>query len=430
MLALRRITAILLITACSTNAAPCNELERAAPESVGVSTAKCGELSEYMQSLVNDGKIAGGVILMARKGKVVHLRALGMADREGKVPMKEDTIFRIASMTKPITSVAVMMLVEEGKLRLDDPVSKHLPEFKNLQVLASENSTNPRPAATEITIQHLLTHTSGLAYNFDGRVGPVYDERGVVMGFVRTDVDLAENTRRLALCPLLFNPGESWNYGMSTDVLGCVVERVSGMGLDDFLQQRICQPLGMTDTCFCVPLEKRARVAAAYIPVGPTIRKVCDGELLLHESDWVKVWTTSDYCFPGKSAYLSGGSGLCSTASDYLRFCQMMLNKGELNGIRLLREDTVARMTKNQVGLLFAGAEFGLGFAVVPKENRDSHEQLKESYSWGGYWSTSFRVSPRGEWIVISLTQLAFDNDLTLKWADNFDRIAAEAILP
>ena len=381
-----------------------------------------------MHSLVVQDKIAGGVTLMARKGQVVHLQAVGKADREVGDDMRTDTIFRIASMTKPVTSVAVMILVEEGKIDLDDPVSKFIPEFRNPRVLVSGQTNQSELAQSEITIKHLLTHSSGLVYSFDELLGPTYLQHGVEIGLSRTEMLLSENMKRLAKCPLLFHPGQRFQYGMSTDVLGCVVERASGMRLDEFIENRICGPLKMTDTNFRVPPEKQSRLAAAYIPVGPTIRKVKEGELVRHESDWVEVWTSSDYCLREKSNYLSGGAGLCSTSMDYFRFCQMLLNGGELDNVRILRPETVNLITRNHLDQ-DSEFEFGLGFEIVPVDARNRHPRLKGSYSWSGYWSTFFRIAPKGEWIHISLTQLAYDVKLTPAWGHTYDDLAAKAIL-
>ena len=224
---------VLLLPVCTVG----QELPTASPEEVGVSSEKVGELSRFMQSLVDDGKIAGGVTMMARHGKVIHLAAVGMADRETGTPMKTDAIFRIASMTKPITSAAIMMLWEQGKLGLDDPVSKYIPEFANPKVLVSVDPLKTEPAKQEITIRHLLTHTSGLGYEFTPDLGDIYKKHGIVCGCLTSSVTLEENITKLAGLPLRFHPGERCGYGMSTDVLGRVIEVVSGMTLDRFFEE-------------------------------------------------------------------------------------------------------------------------------------------------------------------------------------------------
>ncbi len=409
---------------------PGEELPTTEPENVGVSSEKVAELSKFMQSLVDEGKIAGGVTMMAGFGKVIHLKAVGMADRETGKAMQVDSIFRIASMTKPITSVAVMKLWEEKKIDLDDPVSKYIPEFKNPQVLVSADPFVVRPAKREITIRHLLTHTSGLGYINTKTIGPIYAKHGVHSGSRISDVTLEQHIRTLAEMPLLFDPGERWEYGMSTDVLGRVIEVASGMRLDDFLRSKIFVPLQMNDTYFKVPAEKLPRLASAYISVDKCIRKVEEGEIIQHFCDDGRVPLSSDYSYLDTNKYLSGGTGLCSTASDYMRFCQMLLNKGTLGDVRLLNTDTVETMTTNQIGeLTIPGSEnkFGFGFGILPQNNQ-VNEQLRGSYTWGGLWSTYFHVSPRSGWVVIALAQLAWDNEATPAWERQYLSIAVKAI--
>jgi CubicO group peptidase (beta-lactamase class C family) len=400
------------------------------PEEVGVSSKKVEGLSKFMQSLVDDGKISGGVTVMARHGKLIHLKAVGMADREAKTPMQTDSIFRIASMTKPITSVAIMMLWEQSKLDLDDPVSKYIPEFESPKVLVGVNPLKTRPAIVEITIRHLLTHTAGLGYSCTDQIGPIYERSGILAGLVRSEVPLEQYMKNLADMPLLFEPGERWEYSLATDVLGRVVEVVSGVAFDDFIESEISRPLGMDDTFFRVPLAKRSRLVAAYVPVGTCIRKVKTGEILKERFGGGMVTLSSDYPYAETQRYLSGGGGLCSTASDFLQFCQMLLNGGHLNDTRLLAESTVKAMTHNQIGeMQIPGLSnlFGYGFTIFPDE-RDIHDQLRDAYAWFGYWTTSFRISPRGDWIIITLSQLAWDETSTPKWFSEYERIAGEAI--
>jgi CubicO group peptidase (beta-lactamase class C family) len=396
-------------------------LPSAKPEEVGVSSVKVEELSKFMQSLVDQGKIAGGVTMMARHGKVIHLKAVGMADREAEKPMQIDAIFRIASMTKPVTSVAVMMLYEQGKLGLDDPVWKYMPEFKNPKVLVSVNPLRTEPAKREITIRHLLTHTSGLGYPSTPHLGALYEQHGIPCGCVSAPVTLEENMRKLAGVPLLFHPGEKWEYGMSTDVLGRVIEVVSAVTLDRFFETEIFTRLGMKDTFFKVPREKVPRLVAAYIPLEAGIRKLKDGEIVKHGADPI----SADYPYLESHRYLSGGGDLCSTVTDYMRFCQMLLNRGQLDSVRLLREETIGMMTTNQLGTL--PNRFGFGFGIMP-ETDDIHRQLRGSYNWGGYWSTSFRISPRGDWILITTSQVAWDDKATSAWFTQYEKIATEAV--
>lgn len=400
------------------------------PEDVGVSSKKVAKLSEFMQSLVDDGKIAGGVTMMARHGKVVHFEAVGMADREAKKEMQTDAIFRIASMTKPITSVAIMMLHDQGKLDLDDPLSKFIPEFKHPSVLISVDPLKAKPAKGEITIRHLLTHTSGLGYNFTDTIGPIYDKHGITGGLCNvTEPTLEEMMKKLAGVPLLFHPGEDWEYGLSTDVLGRVVEVASGMTLDRFVAEEICQPLAMTDTFFKAPPEKKQRIVAAYFTSDNGIERLKDGKALPGSQ-------TPDYPYHKSNKYFSGGGGLCSTPRDYMRFCQMLLNGGVLNGKRLLRSDTVKMLTVDQLDgktipadkhILNVTDQFGLGLTIYGDQN--PNEQLRGAYAWFGFWTTSFRISPRGKWALVTLSQLAWDDPATPTWFAEYEKIAAESII-
>lgn len=398
-------------------------LPTAKPEDVGVSPGKVKELSKFMQSLVDDGKIAGGVTMMARHGKVIHMKAVGMADREAGKPMRTDSIFRIASMTKPVTSVAVMMLWEQRKLGLDDPVSKYIPEFKNPRVLVGVDPLATRPANGEITIRHLLTHTSGLTYDAEN-LQPLYNQHRISGGISSTDLTLDQMIKTLAGLPLLFDPGDNFEYGMSTDVLGRVVEVVSGDTLDRFFDKTIVAPLGMHDTSFKVPPDKLDRLAAAYFRAEDGLRKLKDGDI-------GPIGDTGDYPYNDSHEYLSGGGGLCSTPGDYVRFCQMLLNGGELDGKRLLKKDTIDLMTTNHIGTLEAPSidvieRFGFGFTTYSNDER-YHKQLRGAYAWFGHWSTSFRISRRGDWVLITMAQLSWD-ECTPVWFAEYERIAAEAI--
>jgi CubicO group peptidase (beta-lactamase class C family) len=299
-----------------------------------------------------------------------------------------------------------------------------MPEFAEPNVLVSIEPLTTRPAKREITIRHLLTHTSGLAYNSSEKLGNIYNEAAISGGLSTTGVTLEQMTRRLAALPLLFDPGEKFEYGMSTDVLGRVVEVVSGMTLDRYFADRILQPLGMSDTYFKLPPQKVERLVAAYCRGDAGIEKLKAGELGPNNE-------TSDYPYVENHRYLSGGGGLCSTASDYMRFCQMLLGGGELDGRRLLRKETIDLMTTNQVGHLeLADLEvigrFGFGFTSYPDEDRVP-EQLRGAYAWFGAWSTSFRISPRGDWILVTMSQLLWDEEATPKWFAEYERIAAEA---
>ena len=306
-------------------------LPMAQPESLGMSTEKLGAIKTNLQPLIDEHKVPGFVTVVARKGKVVHFEAFGSMDVEREKAMRPDTIFRMYSMTKPVTGAAVMILVQEGKLAVADPLSKYIPEFAEMKVFVQNEAgaSNTVPANKPITIEHLLTHTSGLTYGFFGNpVAKLYTAGGVD----GDGLTLEEFAKKAAAHPLLAQPGTQWNYSIAMDVLGRVVEVVSGQRYGDFLQQRIFAPLGMTDSGFQVPKEKVARFAANYAPNPQT------GGMVLSDD-------------PAESRYLqvpsqdSGGGGMVGTAADYLRFAQMLLNGGELDGVRILREESVQEMT-------------------------------------------------------------------------------------
>ena len=378
---------------------------------------------KLIQEHVDKRAIAGAVVLIHQHGKPVYYEALGKADVEAVKPMTRDTIFRIASMTKAITSVALMMLVEEGKLHLDDPLSKHLPEFMDMMVLVptkesdSDKGYRLVKADRPITIHHLLTHTSGIIYRFSGRphLAKMYAEAGVSDGLVETEGSIGENVKRIAKLPLLHQPGMAWEYGLNTDVLGRVIEVASGKTLDEFFRERIFTPLQMNDTGFLVPKEKRSRLAAVYTPDDKKIiRRVANGRIQVGSLIYSTAYATAD-----DNRYYSGGAGLASTARDYGRFLQMLLNRGEFDGKRLLKPETVNQMTRNQIGdkrigFSIHGDGFGYGFGVVTGREKPPSPASVGSYSWGGIFHTFFWVDPRRQLIGILMTQLYPSNHLTL----------------
>lgn len=361
-----------------------------------------------MQSYVDQNKLAGLIAMVARCGKVVYFERFGMMDLEAAKPMQFDTIFRIYSMTKPITSVALMMLYEEGLFQLNDPVSKFIPEFANVKVFAGaaeEGADSKHPfelteLEREITILDLLTHTAGLTYDFleDSPVDAIYLEADLH----RPDRTLEEVIHKIVKLPLVHQPGTAWRYSMATDVLGYLIEVISGMSLDVFLEQKILKPLGMEDTGFYVPEAKLGRLAATYSPTE-------NGGIELLDAP-----ATSHYSKPPR--FLSGGIGLVSTASDYMRFAQMLLNGGELDGVRLLGRKTIELMTINhlpdelipiQLGPhTLHGCGFGLGFRVLVDVAQAGRLASEGEFGWGGAASTSFFVDPKEELIGLLLTQL------------------------
>jgi len=376
------VTLLCLVLSCIGYA---EELSFASPKDVGMSAEKLAGVKTVVQGLVDDKKVAGATVVVARKGKIAFFETFGMMDIEAKRPMANDTILRFYSMSKPITSVALMMLYEEGKIELDDPVSKHIPQFRELKVYSeSGNEALNRP----MSVRDLLRHTSGLTYGFFGitAVDKMYIEKGVF----DWQSNLEDKVSKLSEIPLLYQPGTKWHYSVSTDIVGYLVEKVSGQPLDRFFKERIFKPLDMKDTGFYVPAEKVDRLAVCY---GPNIM----GMLLVTDGAANSRYLT-------KPTMLSGGGGLVSTAPDYLRFCQMLLNKGQLDGKRLLSVKTVEMMTSNQLPEGVSREDsggFGLGFSVRTEDGKFP----KGEYGWGGMASTHFWISPKHDLIVIALSQ-------------------------
>jgi CubicO group peptidase (beta-lactamase class C family) len=425
--------AILVVLACvgllsGLPAQPARGQDRPAD----ISTPKFEAIPALLRKAVDQKQIAGGATLIARQGKVVHRSAVGMQDIEGKVPMSHATVFRIASMSKPITSVAVMILVDDGKLSVTDPLSRYVPEFKDMKVLvpSDDGKSYQTVAATrEITIHDLLTHTSGITYRLLNKpfVAKLYAETGVSDGLSETPGTVGDNVRKLAKLPLVCQPGAAWEYGLNTDVLGHVVEVVSGKSLEDFCRERIFKPLKMNDTCFVLPKEKRSRLSALYA-VGPdkSITRVGDRPVTQDGLVYTSTYPTRD-----DSKYFSGGAGLVSTTGDYFRFGQMMLNGGELDGNRVLKRETVARMTQNQLGQLripFPGADqFGYGFGVLGDKARSETKDPAGigTYSWAGAFNTTFWVDPKNDLIGVLMTQV-FPPDMTL--GQRFKQLTYDAV--
>jgi CubicO group peptidase (beta-lactamase class C family) len=368
-------------------------LTEATPESVGISPERLARIDKMCEEEVANGNLPGIVALVARNGKIVHWKAYGMADAKAGKTMKRDDIFRIASQTKAITSTAVMMLWEEGKFRLDDPISKFIPEFKNPQVLKSfsyaDTSWTGEPAKSEITIRHLLTHTSGLGYGLidsDERIKMIYMKAGVTDLFTTEKITIAESVKKLAKLPLQHNPGDKFTYSEGLDVLGYFIEVVSGMPFDQFLKTHIFDPLGMNDTRFYFPDDRAARLVAVQQKVN---------------GNWEKYPVTfydTDYPVKGAKTFFSGGAGLSSTVKDYATFLQMYLNGGELNGIRILSRKTVESIMGNQTGELYGwpNEHYGLAFGVLTEKGRDKGGLGSEgTFQWGGYFNTSYFADPK-----------------------------------
>ena len=399
---LMRPLAILALAAGVVTVA--QELPAARPESVGLSSARLERIAAAVQRSIDEKRIAGAVTLVARRDHVVWLKAQGMMDREAGKPMRTDSLFRICSMTKPITSLAVMMLYEEGRFLLDDPVSKYIPELKNPKVLVKPASGQPYtiPASKEITIRNLLTHTSGLTYHWNPDLGARYKEANVAHGLLPYDGTIQDNVKRLAGLPLLFNPGERWEYSLGVDVLGYLVEVVSGKTLDEFFRTRIFEPLGMTDTYFYPPENKLDRLAAAYTWYPDKgLSRFPDAPIV--EGSFAYA---ADYPYRGPKKLFSGGAGLCSTAADYAHFCQMMLEGGKFGGTRLLSRKSVELMTQDHLGRISADQSFGLGFGVDGVKSPLAELGSSGEYNWGGFFHTAFVIDPKEQMITIFMAQL------------------------
>ena len=378
-------------------------LVEAAPESVGMSSERLARIDKMCEETVAAGDLPGIVSLIARNGKIVHWKACGIADNQDNRKLKRDAIFRIASQTKAITSTAVMMLWEQGKFQLDDPISKYIPEFKNQQVLKtfrySDTTWIGEPVKREITIRHLLSHTSGIGYGMidgDERFKMIYQKAGVTDLFTTKNITIEESVKKLAQLPLHHHPGEKYTYSEGLDVLGYFIEVVSGMPFDEFLEEHIFDPLGMDETRFYQPQSKADRLVAVQHKV--------DGE-------WEKYPVTfydTDYPVKGAKTFFSGGAGLTSTAKDYAAFLQMYLNGGEYNGVRLLSRTTVNTIMSNQTNGLFSGTEeyFGLAFAVLtPKAVAKGGLGSPGTFDWGGYFNTQYFADPVENVIGIIMKQ-------------------------
>jgi len=376
------------------------------PEHVGLSSSRLAKIGPWMKALVDAGKFAGLSVAVMRRGELAWFAAHGLADIARETPFTRETLVRIYSMTKPLTSTAIMMLYEDGRFQLDDPIARFLPCFATMRVFAGGSRAKPEtvPAARDITFRDLLTHTSGLTYGFMDAtpIDALYREGGI--DFQLSDLSLAEVVEKLAALPLLAQPGTAWNYSVATDVLGRLVEVISGQPFDVYLRDHVLAPLGMDETAFQVTPELAPRFAACYA-------RGADGTAILADD-------------PAKSRFLtrrlpSGGGGLVSTADDYLKFCRFILNKGELDGVRLLGRKTVELMTANHLpGDLaamgqarfsessYAGIGFGLGFSVMLDPAKAQILGTPGEVAWGGAASTAFWIDPAEQMAVVLLAQL------------------------
>ncbi|HET7887369.1 MAG TPA: serine hydrolase domain-containing protein [Bradyrhizobium sp.] len=396
-------------------------LALASPEAAGMSKAALERIDRHLRErYIETRRFPGTQLMVYRRGRLVHNSSQGLADIERKVAVKDDTIYRIYSMTKPVTSIAFMMLVEEGRVALDEPVHKYIPEWKNLGVFQAGvwPAFLTRPPSRPMQIIDLMRHTSGLTYGFQqrGNVDAAYRE--LKIGEVEKAGTLQSMIEGLAKLPLEFSPGEAWNYSVSTDVIGYLIGLISGKPFEQFLQERIFDPLGMKDTGFFVPADKARRLAACY-SASP------QGAMTFHATDRKGGLTLQDD--PATSSFLSppdlisGGGGLCSTSADYLSFCRALLNGGELDGVRLVGPKTLQLMTANHLPggktlpelsrslfseATYHGIGFGLGFSVTLDPARTLIPGSAGEYAWGGAATTSFWIDPLEELIAIFMTQV------------------------
>jgi CubicO group peptidase (beta-lactamase class C family) len=396
------------------------------PEDAGLSAHRLERLSEAMRTYVEQGRLPGAVVMVIRRGELGYLEAFGWRDMESRSPMDEDSLFRIFSMTKPITTVAALILFEENKFLMTDPVSKYLPEFADVQVFVEERDGELilEPPKSPITVQQLFLHTSGYPYMVAENVSPklagMYRDAQVL----DHHKPLAEAIGTLSRLPLLHHPGSAWEYGMSTDILGRLVEVLSGRSLGDFLRERIFEPLGMNETSYIVPEEKSPRVARVYTTNDA-------GELEpAPEDDWIFLHDAHK-----RAALQPGGHGLVSTAHDYGRFCRMLLNKGRLDGVRILSRKTVELMTGNHLRDeriatgWFDGRRygFGLGVRTVLDQVPGGSPASLGAYAWDGYANTTFLIDPDEEMIGVFLSQHIPPNQPDQIW-ERFTNLLYQAI--
>lgn len=408
----RKIIPVLLGVLVLNVCALAQDLSTAKPEAVGLSSDRLDRIAISVQRDIDEKRITGAVTLVVRHGKVAWFKSQGMMDREAGKAMSNDAMFRICSMTKPITSVAAMMLYEEGKFLLDDPVSKYLPEFKNAKVLVKPATGTPYtiPATKEITVRDLMRHTSGITYQWNDDLGPMYEKANVPSGLLPYDGTIGDSVKQLAGIPLLFNPGDRFEYSLGVDVLGRLIEVWSGKPLDEFFRTRLFEPLGMKDTYFFPPENKLGRLATAYTYYADKgLNRFPDAPI--REGTFVY---SADYPSRGPKKLFSGGAGLVSTAMDYARFCQMMLDEGKVGNTRLFSRKTVELMTHDQLGKIGPDQGFGLGFGIDGVKAPLSELGSPGEYSWGGFFYTAFTIDPKEQMIVVFMAQLHPTGDLTL----------------
>lgn len=415
-----KIVMLLLLAALLVNPVVADEFKIVHPDEVGLSSERLENIDNLMQATIDQKQMAGTVVLIARHGKIAYFKSFGRVDTDR--PMTRDTLFRVCSMTKPVVTLAILQLYEQGKLLLSDPVAKYIPEFAHPKVIEMlpEGSNPPFrlvPAKRDITIKDLLTHTAGMPYPFASEWYPkdrllrqmhtLYEEAGISSGMVETDGTIGDMVKRLARLPLASQPGEAFIYGMAADVQGYLVEVVSGQKLDDYISTHIFKPLKMNDSYFFVPESKQDRLSAVWkSDWHGKLEKVSPGPH--REGDYVYSPTFQTL---GPKTFLSGGVGMVSTPYDYFRFAQMLLNQGELDGVRLVSRKTVELMTTNQIGKLFEttlhdeGWKFGLGLGIQADREHNVDAGDVGTFEWAGLYSTRFSVDPKEQKITIFMSQ-------------------------
>lgn len=388
-------------------------LRSVAPETENVSSQRLKQIDVNINQWIKEEQLNGATMIILRNGKIVYHRSFGFANKEQNIPMKNDNIFRIASMTKPVISVAAMILYEEGKFLLTDPVSKFIPEFKNPVVLdkynASDTTYTTVPAKREITIRDILSHTSGIGYAQIGtaQANAIYFKNKINGGIGTPFSTLKDVITRLAKLPLFTQPGEQFYYGLNTDVLGYLIEVISGMSLDKYLQQKIFDPLGMKDTYFFLPKEKQERLVPLYVQQGSQHKLQIQDSLISLNGTFYR-----DFPKAPNGTFFSGGAGLSSTAYDYALFGQMLLNGGTFNGKRILSPVTIQLMTSNQIGdlLMWGDANktrrFGLGFGILTEYAERTNMIPAGSYGWDGMFASHYWTDPKNKMVVVFMRNI------------------------
>ena len=429
----RPLSATVLLLLLVSRGLTAQGLQTAPPEQLGLAPDRLERIVTIVQDAVDRNEVAGAVTLVARLGRVGHLEAVGWRDIGRDAPMETDTLFRIASMTKAVTSVAVMQLYESGALMLTDPVSTYLPAFATMEVLTPPEGGGAdytlEPARRPITIRHLLTHTSGISYRFlsSPPLAPHYVEAGITDGLSQTDGTIGEMVDRLAELPLVHQPGERFTYALGVDVLGRVIEVITGETLAECMAAEIFEPLGMVDTGFFKGPADVDRFASVYTPQDDGLAKVSESPVV--SSDGRTIYSNG-YPYDGPQTYYSGGAGLSSTISDYARFLQALLNGGELDGRRILGRRTVQLMTRDHLaglGVPDAGQRFGLGFSISMNPGLTGGPRSEGAFGWLGFFNTVYWVDPEEQLVAIIMTQLYPNGGSQL--TDKFEVVVYSAIL-